>query len=140
MSDDAAALRQMLAGLAESESKEADLLLLQLEPEVAQLLELCAIPHAFDRVLVKVVDPSAARPLVDAFMAEVSSLSAVTELKDSFVLHDVVREQMFRRWLAPERRATFSATSDRLAEHFAAVAPDDAARAEANRPIIVCSA
>lgn len=137
MTGEAAALRQMLAGLAGSETKEADLLFLQLEPDVARLLELCAIPHTFDPVLVGVLDPSATAELIDAFIVEISLLPTVTALKDCFLLHDVIREQMFLRWLAPERRAIFSDASRRLAKHFASAHPQDSAQAEAYRPIIV---
>lgn len=127
----------MLADLDGSAAKDADLLLMQLEPEEAQLLELCAIPHTFDQTLLHVLEPSAPSDLITAFLAELPTLPAVTQLSDCFTLHDVVREQMFQRWLAIERREEFRAVSHRLAQHFAGAAPLDPVQDEANRSIVV---
>jgi tetratricopeptide (TPR) repeat protein len=139
MSGDAAAnLQQILAGLAAAETQDADLVLMQLDPEPARLLDLCAIPHLFGLELVRVLDPQASPELIEAFMGEVQSLPSVRQLGDCFALHDTVRAQLFERWLQPSRRADFTTASARLAEHYEAASRSDGqGQAEAIEPVIM---
>jgi hypothetical protein len=137
MTDEGDALRQMLANLGGSDAQDADLVLMQLERDAAHLLELCAIPHAFNEILLAVLAPEASQDLRTGFLAELQLLPAIIDNDGDFALHDIVREQMFRRWLAPERWEEFAAASDRLARYFGALSPLDSADAEANRAISV---
>lgn len=118
MSDEAAMLRRLLAEPASSDAPEADMLLSSLPPDTARLLELCAIPHTFDAETVRVLDPSVSEDEAKAFVAEVATLPSVTPLKHCLALHDVLRGQLFRRWLAPARRHGFAAASARLTAHY----------------------
>lgn len=137
VSDDVAALQRILAELAGSSAKDADLLLMQLAPQTARLLELCAIPHVFDESLVHVLDPAAPPELVAELITELPSLPAIRQTADYFALHDLVREQMFERWLGAERRDEFSAVSRRLVEHFSRSPSVIDEQAEANASIVV---
>jgi tetratricopeptide (TPR) repeat protein len=136
--DAAVSLRQILAGLAGAETHDADLVLMQLDPEPARLLDLCAIPHLFDLELVRVLDPPASGELIETFIDEVQSLPSVRQLGDSFALHDTVRGQLFERWLQPSRHTDFVTASLRLAEHYdAASRSGGQAAAEANAPVVM---
>src|SRR5262249_11990108 len=95
--DPTGSLRQILAQLAGTQTQDADLLLMQLDPQPAQLLELCAIPHLFDHDVVRVLDPRAPVDVVDSFMDEVQSLPSIRQIGDCFAIHDIVRGQLFGR-------------------------------------------
>jgi len=133
-----ASLQKILAGLAAGETQDADLVLMQLDPEPARLLELCAIPHLFDLELVGVLDPQASPQLIETFMDEVQSLSSIRQLGDSFALHDTVRGQLFERWLQPSRHNDFVTASLHLAEHYEGESQRGGqAQEEANEPVIM---
>jgi tetratricopeptide (TPR) repeat protein len=125
---EAAELEDILFALTASGSREADLILMEVAPEFAPLLELCAIPHMFDAEIAGVLKPDADAGFIEAFIEEVTTLSAVTQQKGCYVLHDIVREQLFGRWLQAERREGFAAASQALVEHYQRRAPlsDDA--------------
>lgn len=138
MTDDHGSLQQILAGMAGAEMRDADLVLMQLDPEPARLLELCAIPHLFDRELISAVDPLARPELIDTFLDEVLSLPSIRQIGDCFALHDIVRSQLFERWLQPVRRDEFAMASLRLAEHYeAARRGGGKPEAEANEPVVM---
>ena len=119
MTDDgAASLQEILAGLAGAQAQDADLVLMQLDPEPARLLELCAIPHLFDRQLIHILDPQASPELIVIFMEEIESLPSIRQLGDCYALHDIARSQLFERWLQPDRRHEFAAASLRLVGHY----------------------
>jgi tetratricopeptide (TPR) repeat protein len=130
-------LRELLAGLAKADTTDADLVLMQLDPEPARLLELCAIPHLFDPALVRVLDPATSPELIDQFIEEVQALPSIRQVGDCFALHDIVRGQLFERWLQPERRAAFTAASSRLAQHYAKLSQGGRNAAEANESVLV---
>ncbi len=137
-SDATASLQQILAALAGAETQDADLVLMQLDPQPARLLDLCAIPHLFDLELVQVLDPQASPELIETFMDEIQSLPSVRQLGDCFALHDTVRGQLFERWLQPSRHADFVTASLRLAEHYEGVSRSGGqAEAEANEPVVI---
>jgi tetratricopeptide (TPR) repeat protein len=136
--DTATSLQQILAGLAAVETQDADLVLMQLDPEPARLLDLCAIPHLFDCKLVRVLDPQALPGQIETFMDEVQSLPSIRQLGDCFALHDNVRGQLFERWLQPSRRTDFVTASLRLAQHYEAVRRSGSqAEADANEQVIM---
>lgn len=128
----AEALRQILADLARPGREDADLLLMQLQPKSAGLLERCAIPHLFDEEILRVLAPTLPAEAIDAFLEEIGTLPAIRQVGDCLALHDIVRGQIFARWLAPERRTEFAAISDRLVAHFEieAIAPEAAESTE----------
>jgi tetratricopeptide (TPR) repeat protein len=137
-SDATASLQRILVGLAGAETQDADLVLMQLDPQPARLLDLCAIPHLFDSELVRVLDPQASLELIEIFMGEVQSLPSVRQLGDSFALHDTVRSQLFERWLQPLRHTDFVTASLRLAEHYEGTSRSGGqAEAEANEPVVM---
>jgi tetratricopeptide (TPR) repeat protein len=117
MSDIAARFRELVSGLSASESKEADLVLLQLAPELAQRIRLCAIPHLFNDAILRVLDPALDAAAVAATLAEFEKLPAVITLPGGFALHDVVRQQLFAQWLEADRINEFRAASRRMAEY-----------------------
>jgi len=136
--DPTGSLRQILAELAGTETQDADLVLMQLDPQPAQLLELCAIPHLFDHDVVRVLDPRAPVDVVDSFMDEVQSLPSIRQIGDCFAIHDIVRGQLFERWLQPERHREFVEASRRLAEHYETASHGgNQAQAEANEPAVM---
>jgi len=135
--DPTGSLRQILAELAGTETQDADLVLMQLDPQPARLLELCAIPHLFDRDVVRALDPHGPADLIDSFMDEVQLLPSIRQIGDCFAIHDIVRGQLFGRWLLPERRAEFAEASRRLAEHYEAASRGNQAETEANEPAVM---
>ncbi len=97
---------------------ESGLLLLRLPDESGHLIRLCAIPHSFNPEILRVLDSTLAPVTAEAFFEEISDQPEIVQLGDCLALHDVVRDQLFRAWFTPERRAEFAAASRRLAEHF----------------------
>jgi hypothetical protein len=84
MTDEGDALRQMLANLGGSDAQDADLVLMQLERDAAHLLELCAIPHAFNEILLAVLAPEASQDLRTGFLAELQLLPAIIDNDGDF--------------------------------------------------------
>jgi tetratricopeptide (TPR) repeat protein len=97
---------------------ESGLLLLRLSDESAHRIRLCAIPHTFDAEILRVLEPTLAPAAADAFLEECREHPEIVQLADCLALHDVIRDQLFREWLTPARRAEFAGASRRLAEHY----------------------
>ena len=95
-----------------------ELLLRQLDSEVADQLRLCAIPHQFDERLLPVLAPGLDAARAKALCADIAQLSVVLARSDGYALHDEAREHLFAWWLRDEQAETFVAVSARLAEHF----------------------
>jgi tetratricopeptide (TPR) repeat protein len=111
--------------------EESGLLLLRLSAESGHRLRLCAIPHSFDAELLRVLDPAITSADAEAFLDECRDQPEIVQCADGLMLHDIVRDQLFRDWLTPERRAEFAAASRRLAEHYRA--PPGATASDAGR-------
>jgi tetratricopeptide (TPR) repeat protein len=118
MTDIVADFQKLIDGLASSTSQESDLLLLQLDPIAAARIRLCAVPHTFDAPVLRVLDPSLDESGAVDVMHEFQSLGAVMQLPNALALHDVIRQQLFRQWLAPEKKEGFSSVSRRLAQYY----------------------
>src|SRR5579863_7301461 len=116
MADIVADFQKLISGLSSSTSQETDLLLLQLDPIAAGRIRLCAIPHSFNSAVLRVLDPGLDTSAADDVMREFQDLAAVVQLPNALALHDVIRHQLFRQWLLPERQREFSSVSRRLAE------------------------
>jgi tetratricopeptide (TPR) repeat protein len=127
-------LQELIGGLSSSQSQESDLMLMQLDGENAHRLRLCAIPHAFDQDVLRVLDSQLGADQAKQTLEEFQKLPAVTPLGDCLTLHDVVRQQLFAQWLAPERREEFSAVSARLADHYRPRANDSAIEVANKQP------
>jgi tetratricopeptide (TPR) repeat protein len=115
---------------------ESGLLLLRLSDEIAHRMRLCAIPHSFDAEILRVLEPGLTPAAAEAFMTECRDQPEIVQIADCLALHDVVREQLFRAWLTPERHAEFAAASQRLAEHYRSPAGATAAAAVRQRAYI----
>ena len=126
MSDPLSQFQELIGSLSSSQSQESELLLMQLDEAGAHRLRLCAIPHTFDDKVLRTLDPDLNAEDAEQTIQEFQKLPAVMALGDCFMLHDVVRQQLFAQWLTPERRETFSAASARLADFFRPQANDNA--------------
>jgi tetratricopeptide (TPR) repeat protein len=111
-------LQELIGDLSSSESQESDLLLMQLDDENAHRLRLCAIPHAFDVDVLRILDPALSTQQAERSLEEFQKLPAVTPFGDCLMLHDVVRQQLFAQWLLPERREEFITVSSRLVDFY----------------------
>jgi tetratricopeptide (TPR) repeat protein len=126
MTDLIANFQELINGLSSSESQEADLLLFQLSDDDARLIRLCAIPHTFDTTTLQVLDPALSAAAAAKAIDEFQHFAAVLHLSNCLALHDVVRQQLFTQWLAPDRIEEFAAISRRLVLHFQPRASDNA--------------
>jgi tetratricopeptide (TPR) repeat protein len=126
-------LQQLMGDLSSSQSQESDLLLMQLDSEDAHRLRLCAIPHTFDRDVLRALDPGLSAQKADQTLEEFQTLPAVTPLGECLILHDVTRQQLFAQWLMPERREEFRAASARLVELYRERVDDTAVEAAAKQ-------
>ncbi|MET4388807.1 tetratricopeptide (TPR) repeat protein [Bradyrhizobium sp. F1.4.3] len=111
-------LQELIGELSSSQSRESDLLLLQLDEENGRRLRLCAIPHSFDAATLQALDPSLSLQDVKFTLEQFQVLPAVTLSGDCLVLHDVARQELFSQWLSPEHRPEFAAASARLVEFY----------------------
>lgn len=111
-------LQELIGELASSQSRESDLLLLQLDEENGRRLRLCAIPHSFDAATLQVLDPSLSRQDAEFTLEQFQTLPAVAQSGDCLVLHDVARQELFSQWLSPEHRQEFAAASARLVTFY----------------------
>jgi tetratricopeptide (TPR) repeat protein len=116
--------------LAYSESQEADLLLLQIEPDEEHLMRMCAIPHTFDAGVLRVLNPELSSEEAEQAIEKFNELPAVLQHHDCLQLHDIVRHQLFLQWLSEENRSEFITLSSRLAAFFCSQDADTAAAVE----------
>lgn len=126
-------LQELLGGLSSSETRESDLLLLQLDEVNAHRLRLCAIPHSFDATVLRALDPELNAPEAERTIDEFQKLPAVAPSADCLTLHDVARQQLFGQWLLPERREEFAAASARLVDFYREKDDDTPVEATAKR-------
>lgn len=96
----------------------AELVLEAMDPEGAELLRLCAIPHHCDADVVHVLAPNLDRATIQRRCDEFTQLSFVSVDGDGFALTNAVRRHLFSRWMRPEAVAEFTDVSMRLAEFF----------------------
>ncbi|MBI4876398.1 MAG: tetratricopeptide repeat protein [Acidobacteria bacterium] len=102
----------------------------QLEPEEAEHLRRCAIPHQFSLRVFRLLAPELDADRAALRFGEFARLSVMQPAGESLALHDGVRTQLFRQWLAPERRPEFAALSRRLAGHYAEARKEAGGEAE----------
>jgi len=100
------------------EGSRVEILLKLLEPKIAQLLRLCAIPHEFDPHLLSVLSPGLSN--TDQLFEKLARIPFVTLMTDEAVMHDQIRRELFSFWLKEGNRISFASTSQRLSEHFEA--------------------
>ena len=107
----------------------------QLEPEVAQQLRLCAIPHQFDERLLMVMTPELDEAKARVLCVDIGQLSVVLSRGESYALHDEARDHLLAWWLREEQAESFARVSARLADHFDRRARDtsEGAREHAER-------
>lgn len=116
--DALARFKQLLEGAGSSSADAScELLLAQLEPALAQCFRLCAIPHQFDRALLKVLLPASGEAQIQAFCESLSRLALVNVRSDGLALHDTARSYLFGKWLE-QNRQEFREANARLRDHF----------------------
>jgi tetratricopeptide (TPR) repeat protein len=102
-----------------SSAASCEILVRQLEPSLAHLLRLSAIPHHLDRDLLQILVPEREYPRIEEYWGFLSRLS-VTGFSDSgLLLHDTARNYFFSRWLL-EPGDEFRQVSARLRNFFRA--------------------
>src|ERR1700734_3637947 len=105
MTDSVSDLQALIGGL--SGASEADLLLMHMDPTLEHRIRLCAVPHTFDAEVLRVLDSSLSDEEAAAILTEFQLLPGVVQSTDGLALHDVVRAQLFRRWLLTENEQEF---------------------------------
>lgn len=95
-----------------------DLLLSEMEDESAEYLKLCAIPHQFDLEILSVLLPKKNEEEIRNIFRELEELSIVVSTESEAVLHEEVREHIFRKWFAPEYLPQFRSVSANLASFY----------------------
>jgi tetratricopeptide (TPR) repeat protein len=100
-------------------------LLAALSNEDARCLRLCAIPHEFDLMVLRVLAPELRENEARERLAGISALSCVRTAPDGFALHDATRRELFDGWLRDGPRAEFEGASRRLAAHFESAVVDE---------------
>jgi tetratricopeptide (TPR) repeat protein len=119
MDEIAAKLKEFLKRLSdEGPNVAVDTTLERIGPERARLLRLCAIPHQFDPVILKVLEPSLEVEEGKQICQCISDLSFVSFSPDELLLHDKVRRYLFNQWLLPALAYQFAQASERLFLHF----------------------
>src|SRR5438067_8927853 len=87
--------RSDLLAAAAGEGGSVELLLDGLEPEIAHLLRICAIPHQFDPGLLQALGISPDVAHAEQSCDELSKLPVVTFNQDGRALHDKTRGYLF---------------------------------------------
>lgn len=95
-----------------------DLLLNEMDNESAEHLRLCAIPHQFDDKILSVLLPKLDKEQIKIVFQELEELSVVLVFESEAVLHEEVREYLFRKWFSSEYVSQFQTVSGNLAEYF----------------------
>ena len=103
---------------AQGPNNSVDLLLRHMEPEVADRLRLCSIPHQFDPEILRVLSPELDADTARDSCEEFARLSIVIPGQGELALHDQPRRYLFSRWLSDPGRSRFRSASARLAKHF----------------------
>ncbi len=128
--------KQLINGLSpDIQDQSLELLLLQMEPQRARLLRLCAIPHHFDVPIMQALASDMSLSEIEASNNEFASLPFIYENNGTYSIHDATRTQLFDFWLAADRRAEFGQASCQLVEFFTNIAShsDSYTLDEANR-------
>src|SRR5690242_14772759 len=100
-------LLEVRAAYVDAAAAGVELLLGQLEPERARLLRLCAIPHAFNPVILRALAPELDRETAHRRCEELGQLSIVARGtfgatgEEGYALHDEERRHLFGGWLTP---------------------------------------
>jgi tetratricopeptide (TPR) repeat protein len=95
-----------------------ELLLYQLEPDSAEQLKLCAIPHQFNLDILPILVPELGTDQAQARCDEFAELAIITIDHDNLIIHDEARRYLFNQWLEPANRSTFIVASTKLVEYF----------------------
>ncbi len=101
-----------------------ELLLQQMEPDAADQLRLCAIPHQFNPSLLRVLAPSLDASQAEQRCAEFARLSIMIDRQPWLAMHDDARRYLFSVWLTPQNASDFASASARLVAHFDPSAAD----------------
>jgi tetratricopeptide (TPR) repeat protein len=110
---------RLLDGLTSGTLGSSTGVLLQLlEPEKADHLRLCAIPHEFGPEILQVLVPAMSKEQAEARCRELAELSIVSSVDDELSLHSTARSEIFGQWLHPENRAAFTEASKRLVSYY----------------------
>jgi tetratricopeptide (TPR) repeat protein len=126
MSSDAASLaafRQLLETTASQPGTPSAVLLTDglVGPAAGALLRRCAIPHEFDRALLRHLgDLSEAH--ADEWYAQFAELSLMQVTDTTLGMHERWRQPLWHWWLDVARRSEFTALNETLVEWFAAPA------------------
>jgi tetratricopeptide (TPR) repeat protein len=114
-----AQFQQLIANVpTEAGAGSTELLLQGLEPDEAQLLRRCAIPHQFSLPLLGVLSPDLSEQELRKHYEDFTHSPIITPSAEFLIMHDQSRRYLFRQWLEPERQTEFVAVSGRLAEFF----------------------
>jgi len=110
---------RLLEGLTSGTVGSSTAVLLQLlEPEKAEHLRLCAIPHEFGPKILQVLVPAMSTEQAEARCHEFAELSIVSSVNDELSLHSTARTEIFGQWLNPDNRAAFTEASKRLVGYY----------------------
>jgi len=92
-------------------------LLQVMEPESAEQLRLCAIPHEFSPPVLQALVPGMEGKQAEARCLEFAEFSIVSCAGGELSLHGAARSELFGEWLQPEHRRDFAAASERLVRY-----------------------
>jgi tetratricopeptide (TPR) repeat protein len=120
-SSDLVLFKDLLESLSQDIGGTVELLLRTLDPNLARLIRLAAIPHRFDPEVIRVLEPTLPAEAAKQYFETISSLSVAIPAESGTAWHDEPRRYLFSEWLAHEVRAEFTATSARLADYFGAL-------------------
>ncbi len=95
-----------------------ELLLQQLEPDRAEQLKLCGIPHQFDPFILQALVPGLDSLQAEARCVEFSRLSIIIAHPEGLAIHDEARHHVFNDWLRAQHAPGFVVASARLVEYF----------------------
>jgi tetratricopeptide (TPR) repeat protein len=126
--------KQLLAGWLGSSAgagASTELILAGLEPSLARCFRLCAIPHQFDRTILRVLLPEAAEEQAGEWVNSLSRLALVAVRGEELALHTTARSYLFGQWLARNDQE-FRGANARLKAHFDVRASDSAGQAQAD--------
>lgn len=90
-------------------------------PAVGPLLRRCAIPHEFDRALLRLLG-GLGEAEADERYAQFAELSLMQSMENALSMHERWREPLWRWWLDEARRTEFTAINEALVAWLAAPA------------------
>lgn len=114
-----AQFRELVSESMSTPGAGVELLLLTLEPEAAQLLKTCAIPHHYTPDILQILDTELSSAEAETHYKEFLTLPVTLIFEDRLALNDEARLYLFKQWLRPENIAELRIISQRLSDYFA---------------------